>query len=217
MRTILACVVAVATTAAATAAPITTLYNTGVNGSGGLLADGAVDSHYSIVGWGGQAFAIGNAGSFWAAGNTATAQWISPTRDTFGGTGPFTYTTTFDLTGFDPASASVTGRWAADNEAQMFLNGVLVNATPGFQFAPWQYFTPFAINSGFIPGVNTLTFVVPNSRNGEDADGRTGLIVEMSGTADVAQITPEPVSLVVFGGLVLGGAGVALRRRMAKA
>jgi len=29
--------------------------------------------------------------------------------------------------------------------------------------------------------------------------------------------TPEPVSLVVFGGLIVGGAGVALRRRMAKA
>ena len=37
----------------------------------------------------------------------------------------YTYRTTFNLSGFDPTTASLTGQWAADNEGpNVLLNGI---------------------------------------------------------------------------------------------
>ena len=37
--------------------------------------------------------------------------------------GEYVYRTTFDLTGFDPATVSVSGMWAADDAGGIRLNG----------------------------------------------------------------------------------------------
>ncbi|MBL0122652.1 MAG: choice-of-anchor D domain-containing protein [Betaproteobacteria bacterium] len=91
--------------------------------------------------------------------------------------GTYTYRTLVDLTGFDPATAVIQGKWAVDNQGTAIrLNGTSIGATqPGYN--PFQTFT---INSGFIAGVNTLDFVTA------DQGCPNGLRVELSGTATIS-------------------------------
>jgi hypothetical protein len=197
----------------ANADPITTLYSTGVDGSGNPLPDGSVDPHYTVTGGAlaPNAYAIGNPGGVGWVGNTATSQWISPDPSTYGGLGPFTYTTTFSLAGLNPATAQISGMWSTDDQAQMYLNGNLVVTSPSVFTGPWSYFAPFTITSGFQAGVNTLTFVVPNGTElGAGPQGPTGMQVQMTGTANTV---PEPASLTLVGLGALSLAGYGWRRR----
>ena len=153
----------------------------------------------------------------WIA-NNSTSQWIGPKADgstDAGGTSPggsYTYQTTFDLTGLNPATASLSGGFAADNcVAQVLING---HALAAYNNAcgsnnMFAAFTTFAINSGFINGVNTLTFVVVNYAG--NSGNPTGLNVYVSGTA--SKPVPEPTLLGLFGLGLLGLGGLWLRRR----
>lgn len=139
------------------------------------------------------AFVVGP--GYWVA-NGPSSNWISPSPDTNGiGGALFFYETSFDLTTLDPATARVAGSWATDDCGWMFLNGNLVAELPfgwmflqlsGLQVAPnVPEFTAnhdFELAAGFLPGVNTLTFLVWNG-----GGGPTGVRVEIaSATADPA-------------------------------
>ena len=183
------------------------IFNTGVNGSGVPLPDGTLgDPHYTlIVVPGGSTTEIRvrtSAGGYpvvgaWI-GDDSISAWIGPNNDP-SVSGPdilYTYRTTFDLSGFDPAMASLTGQWSADNwGSDILLNGLSTgNTAVGFNL--WSSFT---ILSGFTAGVNTLDFIVNNG------GGPTGLRVEVTGTA-----VPEPATLSL---LALGGLALIRRRR----
>mgnify|MGYP003502844548 CR=1 FL=1 len=78
---------------------------------------------------------------------------------------------------------------------------VLINGTSTGHALPnfgWPSLHGFAIDSGFIAGINTLDFVLQNQ------GGPTGLRVEMSGTAFV----PEPTSMAL---MALVGAALLMR------
>jgi hypothetical protein len=165
------------------------LFNTGVDSLRRPLPDDSPDPHYTIAAGPvtGTAYAATSGQGFpippWLGDNSISA-WIGPTTDTWaaGGTSAnYSYQTTFDLTGYDPATARIVGQWSTDNNGMdILINGQSTGQPNTAQFTS---FSPFRINSGFINGVNTLTFVVNNADG--PGDNPTGLRVEMEGSVGV--------------------------------
>ena len=161
------------------------IFNTGVDNNDAPLADSEIDPHYKLVANAhfpdSQDAIVEDSTIFpivagpWL-GNTAISKWIGPELNTVdGAVGFYTYELTIDLTGRDPRSVLIRGRWATDNAGRdIRVNGVSTGNTesPGF-----NAYTPFAIygtNTTFTAGTNTIDFVVENV-----ADvGYTGLRVE---------------------------------------
>jgi hypothetical protein len=197
--------------------PIESLFSTGLDAFGGALVGGSPDPHYSLVSapQGTQALAILNH-SAWAA-NEASSGWIgvADPGTTNVAVGDYRFRTSFDLTGFDPSSAEVNMTIFVDNRvSDVLLNGVSTGISLIYPGVGDQTFTPggskhFQLSSGFIPGLNTIEFVLNNE--GTDVNPG-GLRVDISGTAEAV---PEPSTLALA--LAAGGLGlIGLRRRSAK-
>lgn len=198
----------------APAATILRIYDTGVDAAGHALGggNGTTDSHYQIVGGTSRAAIVGRqAKTFDEFGyfmpDTAGSRAINATGN---GTGDdnstIVFRTTFDLTGYAPGSAMLSGTAQADDAATIELNGHPFTTMPIGYFAA----TPFAsINpSFFVAGINVLDFIV---RNGS---GNTALRVANLRLTDTrtADAVPEPRTwalLTIGFGLV----GIAARRR----
>ena len=69
--------------------------------------------------------------------------------------GYYTYKTTFNLPS-NFSTALITGQWATDDNANMFINGVFTNITTPSDFS----FHNFSISNNFVAGTNSLEFVV---------------------------------------------------------
>jgi hypothetical protein len=206
---------ALAAVAPAQAVTITGLYNTGVDGSRvSVVGVGAPDQHWTLTN--GTAYVSGQNGVFplngpWLADN-ATSRWITPQPRAGVDLDPvqdglYFYNLGFSLTGFQPATASFSGRFAADNQVTAIrLNGNLLAASGG-GFGSW---TNFAATSGFVAGANTLQFVVTNI--GQTSGNPSGLRVEF--TASDVTAVPEPASwaMMIAG---FGLVGATMRRRTA--
>jgi hypothetical protein len=210
---ILATTLALASLTSAYAASINGLNNTG------LGASGTLDTNYALTVTAGTTV-ISNtspyitSASVWPVGsawlqNSASSKWVTPTinqGDSFdaGSNGVYTYTLSFDLTGYISSTAMFTGRIASDNSVVVKLNSNNLGSSSGF--ASWS---SFSANSGFVSGWNTLEFVVTNSQ--QNGGNPTGLRVEFL-DSNVAPI-PEPETYaMLLGGLALMGA-VARRRK----
>jgi hypothetical protein len=213
IRTTLAACALLALAGTAHAGPIN-IFNTGVDVLGNPLSDGTIgDPHYLLLSVPSGTTDISvrtSVGGFpigpWI-GDDLLSAWIGPNNDSSlnGDVGNYDYRTTFDLTGFIPASAVLTGQWATDNPGV----DILINGTStGFSASGFTDWTPFSISSGFVSGVNTLDFIVNNQ------GGPTGLRTEVTGTATaVESAVPEPGTLLMLG----AGLGMTafLRRRRA--
>ncbi|MFO1088660.1 MAG: hypothetical protein U1E46_03660 [Hyphomicrobiales bacterium] len=226
--------VTICATAPASAASFN-IYGTGLASDGTLLAKGAVDPHYttqredSVTT--GTASVINFAGVFpnaqfpganpadwdcngtgincnWVA-NGPNSQWIGITGEELGlpENIAVTFTTTFDLTGFDPASAIINGAWATDDRGlEVKLNGV---AVPGLTLLQndntvLDQLNPFSITTGFVQGVNTLQFTIKNLFVGG------GFRTDLSGTANVI---PLPPAAYLFSGGLLALISFGRRRQ----
>jgi hypothetical protein len=128
----------------------------------------------------------------WLANGPVT-QWITPqVTNSLGGN--YVYETTFDIpSGYNPATATITGGWTSDNEGiVVWLNDTQLTGFPlpgpsGFS-GPLISFTITQGSFGgatFQPGPNRLFFVLRN-RGGGGFDANptdTGLRVEFTGSA----------------------------------
>lgn len=175
--------------------PIPGLFNTGVGADRRPLAEDQVDPHYGWLPNGPSivpifpAYAATAAGGFpippWLPDNLSSA-WIAPTIDTVSrGDASFVAQTWIDLTGFNPGTARIRGRWAADNRGtEIRLNGVPVPTTPAPSFDLW---TEFTISTGFVAGSNSLQFVIFNEPALDQPllQNPAGLRVELAGSGEI--------------------------------
>lgn len=203
-----------AVTARANPIPI---YNTGVGANDSIPATkGVADPHWQLVSTptsssGGTAYVVTGKAAGWATGTNS--QWLAP--GTYGTTaqavGNYSYQTTFDLAHLQYATAQLTGQYAADDcLVDVLLNGVSTGIKSSGTCGVTNYygiFTSFSITSGFIAGVNTLTFILQNAHTNPNP---TGVDIQISGTALPA---PEPASLGLLGLALLGLGGMWIRRR----
>lgn len=178
-------------------AAIPGLYGTGVLDDGSLAPGGSQDLHYSLVSspsGAGIAYVPTQINGFWLP-QGPTSKWIAPSSNGYQSypLGRWTYRIAFDLKGLDASTASITGRGAADDKAEIRLNGEFVTNVSGL-----VGYGQFTITNGFVPRVNTLDFVVSNAT----PQSLTGLRVDsLSGTAmrdatwPVLSITVSQVNL----------------------
>jgi hypothetical protein len=199
---------------------LTNLFNTGVDATHALLVDNVNDAHYLLppgnisaplpTGYNGNAVAVSDichailSACDWQRSPgcyvytpwgpfTPYSKWIAPnyTNNGCDGAGTYKYTFTFTLpANLTASSATISGRWAADNVAAMFVNGNQLPAVDGGFASGWSPWTPFTIppGSGIISGVNTLTFIVTNY------GGYTGLRVEYTNAyANCFTCTPPAI------------------------
>jgi len=189
------------------------MFNTGVSSGGSLLVNATADPHFTLISApGGYTTAYTGNGSEINGGlpwipEGPNSRWINPSGwlAEWLPIGNYVYRTTFDLSGFDPVTANLQLSIASDNGTKVYLNGGdtgISTASSGF-----SSFANYAINSGFVVGLNTLDFEVNNDT---DVVGMnpTGLRVELSGYATVV---PEPATLTF--GLLAGGLTFASRRK----
>jgi len=162
------------------------VFGTGIAADGSLLAAGALDPHWQLVASADPAspgpvtHVVNNGFPIppWAA-QGPDSKWIAPKADQSSGNaaGAYRYRTSFDLTGFDPATVELRIVLRSDNTVpEVLLNGANTGLTftNGFETASTQF-----LNSGFVAGVNTLEFLVNNE------GGPTGLRCELLATATV--------------------------------
>lgn len=211
----IALAVAILNHPAASGTPIN-VHSTGSNGSG-------VDPYYTItastdpsVAGTSPAYTDVSIAGGWAPAISGT-KWINPSHSGSGsqsfGIYSYTYSTTFDLAGLNPATAILSGLLQADDEVTLFLNGNQVSA---INFGTYTRTTPFSIgseySSAFLPGMNILSFRVINSGN-----YATGFDATISGTA--TSETPEGGSfaMISLAGIILTGAGIRRKRHPAAA
>jgi len=144
----------------------------------------------------------------WIA-NTADSKWLIPESFTRNNAPPasgppmsFRYSASFLLTEEDAAALNATGwsgRWTSDN------NGVGISLNDDAQYldtgtAAFRAWHDFTIDSGFLAGLNTLSFTVLNQPQG--SGNPTGF--RMEGTLPYGAMVPEP------GGLTLGLVGLGI-------
>ena len=178
------------------------IFNTAVDSNGTVLPRHTVDPHYQLLSspkGPAPAYVMdsnlgkGHDGPW--LGNNKHSKWIGPKANEshYLRPGKFDYQTSFDLTGLDPNTAILKGKWTSDNNATLYLNGVATgNTTPPGGFS---YFSRFSIKTGFVAGVNTLDFVVRNIRGRNVPSNPTGLrVVFTMATADSDATEIKPLN-----------------------
>jgi hypothetical protein len=172
---------------AGVAVAIPGLFPTGVDSTDTPLPGGAADTHYTADSTG-SAYVLSPGYQWYTWPEPGTGKWINYIDSPATG-GTHTFSTSFNLTGLDPSTAQISGVWSGDNQSTMYLNGTVVASLDGNAYSSLH---DFSITSGFVAGINTLSFSVAQ-------DSWDGLLIsQISGTADMAgsvALRPQTVSV----------------------
>ncbi|MCX5806268.1 MAG: VPLPA-CTERM sorting domain-containing protein [Proteobacteria bacterium] len=187
---------------------ISGLYDTGVNDAGKALATGDVETHYILSSVSPLASGITTvvpyASGAWLP-PPPESNWIGPQAHAAGLSsdpeGAYSYKLNFSLTGLNPNSASISGKWAADNSAELLLNGKSMATVGGFGSLESFLLT----GPNFINGINTLEFKVTNYSGDYYWGNPSGLLV--SGLQGTASSVPLPPSVWLLGSSLIGLVG----------
>lgn len=191
--------------------PIPGIFGTGVDATGALLPDGAVDPHFVLtysadpIYPGPEALVITNAwpiqAGVWVV-NGPDSRWISArtdqrsdiTPDISGNyAGDYIFRTTFDLTGYDLSKVRIVGQWAVDNAGvDIALNDVSTGQVNNGGFAVW---TSFTLDQGLVAGLNTVDFTVNNAVDATYVGNPMGLRVDLKGYLEI-QVAAKPTLTV---------------------
>jgi hypothetical protein len=160
-------------------------------GTGVGLNRGEADTHWQITAvstiptFKPRPAVVTDQGRFSTRGSKSTGQFISDAADPTGQPDGCRWTlrTEFDLSGFDPDTASIAGRFSVDD----FLIDVRLNGkpVPVATRGNVETMSPLKIEKGFIAGKNVLEIVIENSRPppGSRHDPNCmGLCVQWQGT-----------------------------------
>lgn len=188
MKTVIFIFMVAGISSLANAGTIGTIFGTGLDDFGNPLAPGSVDTHYLVIESGTNAEVRTNLSSLYFA-NDANSQWIwqqsngQPTGVTL------KFRTTFDLTGFDSNNIIINGQWGTDNLGMdILINGVSTgNSLPVHTQTNFEQLHSLQIVDGFVPGINTLDFVVT------DIALEAGFRAELVGT-----VVPVPGAIWLF-------------------
>jgi hypothetical protein len=191
------------------------VYNTGVADDGTKLAPGQDETHWLLAATNdvkppptvvvsnqhpsGQYYAVDDAMWIWA--NAAGSADVNL---------PYTYHLDFDLTGYDPSTAKLSGAWGVDNTGKITLNGAAPVGTGTFALntvttANFNTAYSFSITGGFSAGLNSLEVQVTDAGNPAAFNVR--------GLSIVATPVPEPATVALFGAGLLALFGLARRAR----
>jgi hypothetical protein len=208
--------------APANAALITT-FNTGVDALGNPLSGGSLDPHWSIMAGPGITNPISGVvisdqlrnGNY---AQSANSRWIWENASGAAGTNaPYTFLLTFNLTGFDPTTAVLSGAWGVDNDGSILLNGSAPIGSGALALGGgdvsgnFNAFHGFQITGGFVSGINNLEFQATDLGvvGGLNVNG---LALTASPSAPASAV-PEPTSVTLLVSGVLGLLGYGWRRR----
>ena len=105
-----------------------------------------------------------------------------------------TYTLSFDLSGYNVSTASLSGEFAADNFGTVELNGHLLTSLSDTLYENFEQLHPFTASAAdFVAGVNTLTFTITDT-----GPPSAFMVANLAGTADILGCVPEPATWAMF-------------------
>lgn len=191
--------------------------STGLNSSNNLITTaGTPDAHWTYTDGSSSGSAViltpvggcSNSTNNWYCDwlpNQSGSSWIGKTAGAFNGSDLYSFSTTFNLTGYNLSTVALSGWFSADDAASLFLNGDLITSTATCAFQStcpsWDSMNFFSVpNADFVQGLNTLTIALTYNDNNWEGVQLSG---EVTGSPTGSQ-TPEPSTLLLLGFGMLG-------------